>query len=300
MRHSAIDIEALEYLTVVAQVGKISRAAKVLGVEAARLSRKVSAFENELGVTMFERGSFGARPTSAGKAVLVHIRRVMADLEAVKKSGQYNGEGHVGQIRLGVRMPPVGEPMQSLLKTWRAHHPKVELTFHEMNERDIVTAIEERRLDIALMTKHTLWPRAASAPIYREKLLVALPKRHRLARRKTLRWDLLRKETCLVQGWDESQTAREFFASFLGSGIRFRSHAAGKQTVLALVAAGFGITLVTKSQAEVQIPGVVFRPIAEDNASVEVELAWVPENEEPVVGRFVAFLRDEARSRKLL
>lgn len=72
MRYSAIDIDTLEYLTVVAQVGKISRAAKVLGVEAARLSRKVSAFENELGVTMFERGSFGVRPTSAGKAVLVH------------------------------------------------------------------------------------------------------------------------------------------------------------------------------------------------------------------------------------
>jgi hypothetical protein len=61
-----------------------------------------------------------------------------------------------------------------------------------------------------------------------------------------------------VQGWDESQSAREFYASFLGSGANYQAHAASKQSVLALVGAGFGMTLVTKSQAEVRFPGVVF------------------------------------------
>jgi DNA-binding transcriptional LysR family regulator len=82
--------------------------------------------------------------------------------------------------------------------------------------------------------------------------------------------------------------------------VRYSAHAASKLSVLSLVAAGAGITLVTQSQAEVQVPGVVAKPIAEENAWVEVELVWVPENEEAVVGRFVAFMRDEARSRKLV
>ena len=59
------------------------------------------------------------------------------------------------------------------------------------------------------------------------------------------------------------------------------------------------MTLMTKSQAEVRFPGVVYKPIAEKNAYLEVELVWVPENKEAVVGRFVAFMRDEARSRRL-
>ena len=179
-------------------------------------------------------------------------------------------------------------------------HPNVVLTVSEMNDRDLAAALEERRLDVALMVSHAVWPHAASVPLYRERLVAALPLRHPLAERATVDWDALRVEIILVQGWDESQAARELYASFLGSGARFRSHAASKQCVFALVAAGFGITLATTSQSEVAFPGVVFRPIDEPNASIEIALAWLPGLEDAAVGRFVAFLRDEARSRRLL
>ena len=66
------------------------------------------------------------------------------------------------------------------------------------------------------------------------------------------------------------------------------------------VAAGFGVTLATASQAEVTVPGVVFRPIAETNASVQIDLVWRPELEDAAVGRFVAYMRDETRSRRLV
>jgi hypothetical protein len=50
----------------------------------------------------------------------------------------------------------------------------------------------------------------------------------------------------------------------------------------------------------VAFPGVVYKPILEDDAWLQVELAWLPTNEDAAVGRFVAFMRDEARSRRLL
>jgi hypothetical protein len=50
----------------------------------------------------------------------------------------------------------------------------------------------------------------------------------------------------------------------------------------------------------VRFPGVIYRRIAEKNAWLEIDLVWMPENEEAVVGRFVAFMRDEARSRGLV
>lgn len=152
---------------------------KVLGVEISTLSRRVAQVEDELGLTLFERGHFGVRLTTGGKAVMVHVRRLLADLEAVKISGRCNGSGDVGQIRLGIRMPPIGEPIQSLLAAWHARYPGVDLVLQKLNEREILTAVEERRLDVAFMTKHTLWPHAIAAPIYRERLLAALPKDHR-------------------------------------------------------------------------------------------------------------------------
>jgi DNA-binding transcriptional LysR family regulator len=113
-------------------------------------------------------------------------------------------------------------------------------------------------------------------------------------------WDLLRKQTLLIQGWDDSHSTRAFYASLLGDGVKFSSHPASKQSVMALVGAGIGITLAAQSQAEVVFPGVVYKPILEEDAWVQVELAWRPTTEDAAVGRFVAFMRDEARSRGLL
>jgi DNA-binding transcriptional LysR family regulator len=231
---------------------------------------------------------------------MTHVRRALAELDAIRVSGLSRGSGDVGEVRLGVRMPPVGEPLSSLLDHWHQTQPGVILSVSEMSDREMVMALEERRLDAVFMTSHTLWPRATAVPLYRERLMVAMPDRHRLADREVVDWAVLRAETLLVQGWDESQAARELYASFLGSGTNFQAHAASKQSIFALVAADFGITLATKSQSEVVFPGIIFKPIDEPDAWVEVSLAWLPELEDAAVGRFVTHMRDEARSRHFL
>lgn len=294
-----MEIRDLMYLEASAAAGNFTRAAKSLGINTSTISRRVGRFEDELGLALFERGHGGVRLTNGGKAVLPHIQRALAELDAIRHAGDQNGNGMVGEVRLGVRMPPIGEPLRGLLSGWREKHPEVGLTIAEMNEWEIQAAVRERRIDVALMTSHTLWPDAVTAPVYRERIVAAIPCEHRLAEQEVLDWKRLRKETFFVQGWDNSQSARAFYASCMGCGVKFQCHAASKQSVLALVAAGFGITLATTSQAEVVFPGVVYRPIREDNAWVRVELVWCPEAEDPAIGRFVAFMRDEALSRRL-
>jgi hypothetical protein len=53
------------------------------------------------------------------------------------------------------------------------------------------------------------------------------------------------------------------------------------------------------SQFEVVFPGVVYQQIREENAWTQVDLVWSPDTEDPAVGRFVAFMCDETRSRRL-
>lgn len=300
MRHSTIDFEALRYLLTTAEAGALSRAAKLLGIEAQSLSKRIQRIEDELGLTIFERGHDGVRPTLGGEAILVHARRAFSELQSLMAAGEKNAKGVVGRIRMGTRLPSVGQPVQNMLAGWRNQFPDVELSMFEFSEREIATGIEERRLDVALMTKHTLWPRAVWEDMYHERIYAAFPKGHALARRRQLSWDLLRNETLLVQGWDDSQTARELYSSFLGSGAHYVTHAASKQSVLGLVASGFGITLVTEAQAHVKVPGVVYRSINEKNAMIQVVLVWASESENAVVGRFVSFMRQFTRARGLL
>lgn len=199
-----MEIRDLMYLMASANAGNFSRAAKSLGLNTSTVSRRVGRLEDELGLALFERGHSGIRLTTGGRAVMLHVRRALAELDAVKCSGIQNGTGNAGEVRLGLRMPPIGEPLGSLLAGWREKHPNVELIVSEMNDRDLAAALEERRLDVALITSHTLWPHAAAVPLYRERIVAALPLLHPLAEHETVDWAALRGETFLVQGWDES------------------------------------------------------------------------------------------------
>jgi DNA-binding transcriptional LysR family regulator len=294
-----MDHRDLRYLSVALETGNLSRAAESLGVKPSTISRRLTRLEDEIGVTIVERGAFGIRPTAAGREVMVQVRRALDSFENVLLAGKSSGAGETGRVRLGVRMPPVGQPLQSLLASWTEQNPAVVLTLCELNDDDLYGGLAERTLDVALVATHTLRSGATAVPIYREPMMAAVAQNHPLARLGSLTWSMLREQTVLTQDWDNSHAARMFYARFLGAGTRFSSHPASKQSIMALVGAGLGITLAVRSQAEVTFPGVVYRPIGEEDAFVQVELAWLPTSQEAVVGRFVAFLRDEARSREL-
>ena len=123
-----------------AAAGNFTRAAKSLGIDTSTISRRVGRFEDELGLALFERGHGGVRLTSGGKAVLPHVRRALAELDAIRHAGDQSGNGIVGEVRLGVRMPPIGEPLRGLLIGWREKHAEVVLTIAEMNEWETQTA----------------------------------------------------------------------------------------------------------------------------------------------------------------
>jgi len=290
----------LEYLLASTAAGNFTRAAKSLGISTPTISRRIGRLEDELGLAIFERGHSGIRLTTGGKDVLTHVRRAVAELDAVKFAARQNGIGAAGEVRFGLRTP-VGEAMLMVLSAWRENSANVLLTIFEMNERDLVIALDERRLDVALAPSHMLPTRMARLATYRERLFVALPVGHALAgHQKALTWAGLSGETILVQGWDESQAEREFLVPLVGAEVRFRSHAASRQSLLGLVAGGFGIAIGTESEAAAKFPGVLFRPIDEKDAVLQLDLAWLPETEEPVVGRFVAYIRDAVRSRRLV
>lgn len=88
----------LEYLVASATAGNFSRAARALGINTSTISRCVGRFEDELGLAVFERGHSGIRLTPGGKAVLLHARRAVAELEALKFVGKQNGIGTASKI----------------------------------------------------------------------------------------------------------------------------------------------------------------------------------------------------------
>lgn len=291
-----MEITGLKYLLTVAEAGSFAAAARLLNLHTSTLSRHIFALEEELGTTIFERDHFGVRLTSAGHDVLVYVRQTLIDLDTLTKVGRSGGVGKHGRVRLGIHIPPIGSTFTELLSQWHHFHPDVELSLHEFPDGELCRIVRDRHVDVALIGEHALGFDLVCEPIFTERLFAGVPSRSSLAQDVSTSWATLRKQVVLVQDWPQSHVTRSFYGTLLGHGTQFRSHAASKQSLLSLVAAGFGITLAAESQTRVCCPGVTYVPIAEDNASINMVLAWMPQSEDPAVGRFIAFMRDEARS----
>ncbi len=291
-----MDILGLKYVVSVAEAGSFAAASRFLNLHVSTLSRRIFALENELGVTIFEREHSGVRLTSSGQTVLIYVRQALADLDALAKIGRSGGSGQHGHINLGVRFPPLGEPLRGLLSRWHHFHPGVELTLSELSDNKLCAAIRDRHLDVAIIPELALGPDIASEIILEERLFAVVPTHNPIAYKMSTTFGDLGRESILVQDWPDSHVTRSFYGSLLGHSARFQPHSASKQSLFALVAAGFGITLATESQTTMNFSGVACIPISDDNASVRTALAWMPQSEDPAVGRFVTFMRDKSHS----
>ncbi|MCU1293094.1 MAG: putative transcriptional regulator [Bryobacterales bacterium] len=292
-----MELVDLQYLCVIAGCGGLSEAARLLGLNVSSLSRRISQLEDELGFSIFERSSSGVRLTEGGKDIVRQARKVQIEIETIKAIGHRNGTGAAGEVRLGIRIPLVGEPLRGLLIAWRFVHPAVNLVISELSDNDMAGAIISRNLDAVFVQSFSLWPHADEFPIYKEQFCVAVPEGHRFGSLSTVNWLSFVKETVLVQGWDDSHSQRGFFQDLLASGARFQIHKASQLSILGLVGAGFGVAIVPCNIGELTVPGVTFYPIAEANASFHVHLAWNRQADSPAIGRFIAFMRDESRAR---
>jgi DNA-binding transcriptional LysR family regulator len=238
-----MQLVALRYFVAVADHGSFNAAAERLGVSTSTLTRSVSTLEDDLGLTLFERSRRSVQLVRSALPVLEETKKMLSSLEAIASAADGAARGTKGELRLGVRSPPLGEPLRGMLARWRKDHPGVRFIVHELSDHDLLVDLVARRIDVALVPSFAPWPQIVM------------------------------------------------------EGLPLQSVPAGKQTVFSLVSAGSGVTLAQQSQAEASFPGVVFKPVDETNARVEFCLAWSPQSECAVIGRFLASMRESAARR---
>ena len=120
-------IADLRCLVACADAGTLPRAAKLLNVEISTVYRRISNLEDEFGLSLFERHRSGIRTTRAGRAVVERARRVLAEMESFLQMGCQHASGAIGEIHLGVRVPPIGGAAFALLESWHSSFPDVVL-----------------------------------------------------------------------------------------------------------------------------------------------------------------------------
>ena len=245
---------------------------------------------------MFERGRGGGTPTAAGRDVVRLARRAMGELDAIRHVAAQSSLALVGELRLATQTASLGPRLRPAISVWRTAHPKVALRLFEVDDNEALAGMRERRLDAAVIFSHGTADMAYQ-DLWEERLILAVPDGHPLVGEGSVHWNQVRTETVLVCGPKGSDALRSLQVGLLGPGVDVRVQHAGSLDLLNLVAMGEGVALLCENHREIAFPGVRFLDVSEPNARVPVVLAWRPELEDPVVGSFIAFMRDWVRSR---
>ncbi|MFT4047669.1 MAG: LysR family transcriptional regulator [Solimonas sp.] len=293
-----MDIRQLRYFVVVAEEKNFSRAAGRLHVSQPPLSTQVKALEEELGVHLFRRSNRGVALTAAGQVFYDEVRLVLRRLEQACLKAQSAGRGDVGLLAIGfVSIVDYGV-LPPALKRFRAQFPGVEVELHEFTTDAQIKEIRAGRLDLGIGIGPVDEPDLAFEAIWHEKLVLAAPAGHPLARGDgPVPLAAFASERFIITPRDVASGLHDLIVETCrahGFAPRITQRARQMQTIISLVASGMGFAIVPESVRHLKRGGVQYRSLRGVGARIELGILRPRNDANPPAERFVAVLKDAA------
>jgi DNA-binding transcriptional LysR family regulator len=285
----SLELRHLRYFLAVADHLSFSRAAGDLHIAQQSLSQQIAALERHLGVRLFDRDTRGTRLTPAGSAFRPAARDILARVQAAIDDVR-------GVIGLAFLSSTANYMLPPVVRAVRARFPGVALTTHDVPIDELVDGLRTGRFDAAF-TRPPLVPDLATRVLATEPVCAVLPTGHPLAGRSSLRLADLAGERWVLTPrdswppWHEKYD-REFAAAGFTPDVVQR--AAGVPNLLGLVAAGVGVTRLAGSAHSIRRGGVVFVPLAGEQAATVV--AWSPGRSNPLLPELLELTGELART----
>lgn len=295
----AVDLRQLRYFVAVAEAGSLTRAAGELHIAQQSLSEQIRALEGQLGAPLFERSSRGVRLTDVGTVLLREARPLLAQAERALEATHRAARGEGGTLRVGFLSSVANYMLPPVVRAFRERHPEVTLHVEDVLIAALVEKLRTGELDAGL-SRPPLVDDLESEVVLSEPVAAVLPAGHPLAGRAELTLAELADEPWVLTpraSWPPWH--RQYDRDFAAAGFQPRvvQQAASPQNLLALVAAGVGVTRLTLSARTLRDSGVVFVPLVDDEALVVV--VWRPDARHPALPALRAVVRDIARSTDL-
>lgn len=297
-----MELRHLRYFVAVAEELHFGHAALRLSTSQPSLSQQIRNLERELKVELLVRTKRHVGLTPAGQRFLQEARGILAAAERAAGLAREAARGETRKVVVGISPETDWLFLGRVLRLFAEHVPSVEVAFQNLTPEDQVEALRGGRIDIGFVGLPLEADGLVTESIGRVRLMVALPEKHPMARKSSLKLEDLSKESYMLWPRHLSPGSYDHLLSVFrragfGPPIAMEGGMPSTRTVLGMIAAGLTIALVDPSLPRVAAPGVVFRPLAGPGVFTETGVVYRRDDPSPILAAFLHDLRATPRDR---
>ncbi|EMQ6158273.1 LysR family transcriptional regulator [Pseudomonas aeruginosa] len=297
-----MELRHLRYFIAVAEELHFGRAAERLGISQPPLSQQIQALEEEIGARLFERTNRRVELTDAGRLFLDESRQVLAQVDKAVLLARRAHLGELGELKIGfTSSAPFTSTIPSSIHAFRKAYPDVHLDLQEMSSRQVLKALLEESLQVGVIRPLALPDAVHWVELFREPLVAVLRADHPLA-------------AGSEDGLAIAALAEEpfvFFPRSYGTGLydqvialtrqagfspRIAQEASEAMTIIGLVSAGLGVSILPASFRRTRVDGVVYRTLSDPEATTAVWLVRRQNEGSPLALSCIDLVTREAAS----
>lgn len=293
-----IELRHLRYFVAVADTLHFGKAAERLGMSQPPLSQQIRQLEETVGARLLTRTNRRVALTEPGRLFLQEARDILARVEHATEIAQRAQRGEVGELHIGfARTAPLTQNIPRAILAFRQQFPAVHLQLEEMNSLRQLDALLERHLQVGILRPGILPKTLLSKRLFQDPLVAVMRSDHPALKQVSTRGKLsaraLAHEPFVVFARSAGAGVYEHVLSLCreaGFSPRIAQEAREPSTIIGLVAAGFGVSILPKSCSNFQVEGVSYIPLAETNAMSEIHVVYREDERSPLVPRFIRLL----------
>ena len=274
----------LRYIVAVARERHFGRAAEACFVSQPTLSVAVKKLEEELGVAIFERGSGEVALTPTGERIVAQAQRVLEEAAAIKEIAKQGKDPLAGPLNIGVIFTIGPYLLPRLVPLLHKRAPQMPLSIEENYTAVLAEKLKRGDIDVAIVALPFEEQGVVTRPVYDEAFVVAVPRDHPWAARKSIRADDLAKESLLLLGTGHCFRDQVLNAcpalnrsSATPGTIQKTVEGSSLETIRLMVASGLGLTVLPASAVPAKARAgdlLSYVPFTRPAPDRRVVLAW--------------------------
>ncbi|MBJ3775330.1 LysR family transcriptional regulator [Acuticoccus mangrovi] len=290
-----IELRQLRYFLAVAEEMNFTRAAEKMGIAQPPLSQQILTLEQQLKVQLFKRSRRSISLTPEGEAFIVYARRIINNTQIAAELVQAIERGEEGPLTIGAIFSSIYTLIPPLFEIFAKRHPQVRLHLREMTIGQQIEGLREDRIDLGILRGPMVDPELDVLTMMEEPFVVVVSKTHPLAERTEVSVaDVVTEPLIRVIPSVNRNYSRQMFSVLydLGIPLNIVHEVADTHTLLGLVAAGLGMSMVPRSLSTIHTGQLRYLPLKETTPTTLLQLAWHKNSESRTLPKFLQIARE--------